>query len=201
VLASIDTVCANGSTNLSLSNAATLPGGLTYQWKSSSDGITYNNIVGASSLPTYSPTNITATTWYQCIVTCGGNSTTFTFVKVLVTPTPVLTVSSATNVCGSGAVLLSASSSVAGTTIRWYSNAAGTTLVGTGATYTTPIISTNTTYYVKGNYGDCESGLLSIVAIVNPFPSNIVITPQADTICVSPNIDSLITTGGLFADG
>ncbi len=201
VLASIDTVCSGGSTNLSLSNAATLPGGLSYQWKSSSDGITYNNIAGASSLPTYSPTNITTTTWYQCLVTCSGNTTTFTAVKVLVTPTPVLTVSSATNVCGSGAVLLTASSSVAGVTIRWFSNAAGTTLVGTGSTYTTPVISTNTTYYVKANYGDCESNLIPIVAIINPFPSNVVINPQADTICVSPNTDSLRTTGGLFANG
>jgi hypothetical protein len=202
VLASIDTVCSGGSTNLSLSNAATLPGGLSYQWKSSSDGITYNNIAGASSIPTYSPTNLTATTWYQCVVTCSGfGTTTFTSVKVLVTPTPILTVSSATNVCGSGTVLLTASSSVAGAVIRWYSNAAGTTLVGTGSTYTTPVISTNTTYYVKAVFGDCESALSSIVAIINPFPSNIVINPQADTICVSPNTDSLRTSGGLFSDG
>lgn len=202
VLASIDTVCSGGSTNLSLSNAATLPGGLSYQWKSSSDGITYNNIAGASSIPTFSPTNLTATTWYQCVVTCSGfGTTTFTSVKVLVTPTPVLTVSSATNVCGSGAVLLTASSSVSGSVIRWFSNAAGTTLVGTGTTFTTPVISTNTTYYVKANYGDCESNLIPIVAIINAFPSNVVITPQADTVCVQPNIDSLRTTGGLFPDG
>ncbi len=201
VLASIDTVCANGSTNLSLSNAGSLPGGLTYQWQSSSNGTTYSNILGASSLPTYSQTNITATTWYQCIASCSGVPTTFNNVKVLVTPRPVITVSSATNICGSGAVVLTASSSVAGATIRWYSNASGTALVFTGATFTTLIISTNTTYYVEAVYGDCESGISPIVAIVNPFPSNIVITPQADTICVSPNIDSLRTTGGLFADG
>jgi hypothetical protein len=200
VLASIDTVCSSGSTNLSLSNAASLPGGLTYQWQSSPNGSAPWTNVG-TSLPTYSPTNITATTWYQCIASCSGVPTTFNNVKVLVTPRPVVTPSSATNICGSGTVALTASSSVAGATIRWYSNAAGTTLVGAGATYTTGVISTNTTYYVEAVYGDCESGISPIVAIVNPFPSNIVITPQADTICVSPNIDSLRTTGGLFADG
>ena len=203
VLATIDTVCSSGSTNLSLSNAGTLSGGLSFLWESSPNGTSGWTTVG-TNLSTYSPTNITATTWYRCTITCtapGGLSTTSFPVKVLVTPTPVLTVTSATNVCGSGTVALTASSSVAGVTIRWYSNAAGSTLVGTGATYTTPVISTNTTYYVKAIFGDCESNLSPIVAIINSIPSNIVINPQADTICVSPNTDSLRTTGGLFVDG
>ena len=60
-------VCPANSFSLSLSGA-TLASGLTYQWQSSPDGITYTNIVGATN-SAYSTTQ-SSDTYYQCIVTC-----------------------------------------------------------------------------------------------------------------------------------
>jgi hypothetical protein len=67
-------VCASNTISLSLQNQSTLSAqsGITYQWQSSTDGTTYANISGATS-STYSTTQ-TASTYYQCVVTCSGGS-------------------------------------------------------------------------------------------------------------------------------
>ncbi len=60
---------------LSLTGATTACG-ITYQWQSSSTGTGgWSNISGAT-LASYSFTGVTATTYYQCILTCSGSSAT-----------------------------------------------------------------------------------------------------------------------------
>lgn len=62
-------------------NGSTLASGLTYQWQSSPDGVTYTNISGAisSSLSTTQ----TAPTFYRCSMTCsGGTAVTSTPIQV-----------------------------------------------------------------------------------------------------------------------
>jgi hypothetical protein len=73
----------NGQTVvLSLQNAT--PGtGVTYQWYSSVDGITYTSEVGQTD-PTYTAT-VTPPTWYYCDVTCSGATTSSTPVQVTLT--------------------------------------------------------------------------------------------------------------------
>lgn len=78
-IASVNPVESGGETVLSLQNA-TSGSGVTYQWQSSTDGTNFSNITGATS-STYTAT-VTAVTWYQCIVTCDGNSGTSTPVEV-----------------------------------------------------------------------------------------------------------------------
>jgi len=81
------TVCSGISFNLSLQN--NIPGsGISYQWQSSTDGVTYTNIPGATAASL--STSLTASTFYQAIVTCSGNSATSTPVQVLL-QAPVIT--------------------------------------------------------------------------------------------------------------
>ena len=82
-IASTDTACRNVSFNLSVSNNLNYYSGLTYQWQSSSDDVTYSNITSANS-NLYS-TNISATKYFRLVVTCndGGNSDTSTSVRVV----------------------------------------------------------------------------------------------------------------------
>ena len=90
----------NTTTNVNLSFTNTLPlistTGLSYQWQSSLDGITYTDIVGATGL-TYSGT-ISALTYFQCVVTCanGAASTTSNSVQVELAPPPSITLNSVT---------------------------------------------------------------------------------------------------------
>lgn len=87
-VASANPVCSGVSFTLSLSGA-TQGLGLAYQWQSSSNGVSFNDIGGANSSSL--TTTATSTTWYQCIVTCNnsGQSATSTALMVNVTPEPV----------------------------------------------------------------------------------------------------------------
>ena len=81
-LASPAAVASGSNTNLSLQNQT--PGtGVTYQWYSSPDGITYTAVIGQTA-PTYTAT-VTANTWYYCDVTCSGATTSSTPVQVTLT--------------------------------------------------------------------------------------------------------------------
>lgn len=82
-LSTAATACAGTNFTLSLQNA-TAGAGVTYQWQSSPDGTTWTNIPGATN-PTL-VRNHTATTYYQCNVTCSGNTGTSTPVMVALTP-------------------------------------------------------------------------------------------------------------------
>lgn len=74
--------CTGTGFNLSLTGASSGVSGLSYQWLSSADGVTFAPIGGATSA-NYSATQ-TDTTWYSCVVTCttSGQDDTSTIVQV-----------------------------------------------------------------------------------------------------------------------
>lgn len=78
-------VCNTADVQLSL-NPVYLMSGLSFQWQSSADGITYTDVAAGGDGPTYTTTQ-TATTWYQAVITCDAS-------EEFVTSTPVQVVSS-----------------------------------------------------------------------------------------------------------
>lgn len=70
--ASPNTICVTSSVSLSLTGI-TFGTGQTYQWQSSPNNSTWTNISGATSFS--HSVNVSATTYFRCVVTCGGNST------------------------------------------------------------------------------------------------------------------------------
>ena len=82
-LATLSAVCNSQNTTLSLQNATTGTG-VSYQWQSSTDGISYTNI-NAATTPSLTTTQ-TANTYYQCIVTCSGNTGTSAPIQVTMQP-------------------------------------------------------------------------------------------------------------------
>lgn len=83
-LASATTACPGVNYTLSL-QTPTLGSGITYQWQSSADGTTWNNVTGATGSTL--TTNHAAATYYRCRVTCSGNTGTSNPVLVALTPT------------------------------------------------------------------------------------------------------------------
>ncbi|NVO02874.1 MAG: T9SS type A sorting domain-containing protein, partial [Bacteroidetes bacterium] len=75
----INPVCSAVNFTLSLQNTPT-SSGITYQWQSSPDNITWSNITGATSA-TYTGSQ-TSSSYYQCLVTCSGNTGTSTPLQV-----------------------------------------------------------------------------------------------------------------------
>ncbi|MFV5688644.1 T9SS type B sorting domain-containing protein [Flavobacterium sp. ZT3R25] len=88
--------------------------------------------------------------------------------------------------CGSGTVMLQATASSG--TVNWYDDAGNP--VGTGNSYTTPILLTTTTYYVDAG---CTTARTPIIATINKIPS-ITSTNTPVTKCGSGPITLLATT-------
>ena len=125
--------------------------GSTLQWQEATSlaGPWTNVGTGAS---TYTPAAaISATMYYRTIATCLSNADTSAVLTVSVNNPQLLTTVPGAR-CGPGTVNLSATGS-AGATFNWYAAATGGVPLFTGTTFTTPIINTNTTYYVAATTG------------------------------------------------
>lgn len=82
-------------------------------------------------------------------------------------------------ICDSGSFVLTATATP-GATISWYDSATGGTVLGTGNTFTTPVINTTTTYYVDAS---CESNRKSVIATINTTPNTPVATQSTYSNC------------------
>jgi hypothetical protein len=76
--------------------------------------------------------------------TCGNFTAPPVAVSVLAAPSPT-----GTDASGVGPASFNLSATGTGGSLSWYDMATGGTLLGTGTTYTTPVISSTTTYYVE----------------------------------------------------
>lgn len=97
----------------------------------------------------YNPTHIyTNPGTYNVTLTSSSNCGTNTTVQnsYIVINTPAAPVANGTQICNPGSVTLNATGTGQ---LSWYSQAIGGTALGTGGSYTTPSISTTTTYYVE----------------------------------------------------
>jgi hypothetical protein len=80
---SANAVCAGVSYNLQL-NGNTSGLGLTYQWQSSLDSLTWSNISGAVN--SFFATSSLQSTYYRCYLTCSGQSDTSSVVLLTINP-------------------------------------------------------------------------------------------------------------------
>ena len=81
-LSTLNPVCSGQNFTLSLSNTSLTPPGFTFQWQSSPDGNTWNNISGATNAT--HTTSLTVSTWYRCEITCTNSGQTNPSVPLLV---------------------------------------------------------------------------------------------------------------------
>ena len=145
-ISSSTSLCYGDAVILHMQNPITGTGN-SYQWQSSTDGVTYNNISGATLDGYYTTPN--QVTYYQCVVTChNGTPVSVASNPVLVDFNNKILSTTPDGRCGTGTVSLQATAT-AGSTINWYSSAVGGTVLGTGSPWETPEISTTTNYYVE----------------------------------------------------
>lgn len=148
-LASDNPVCENQEITLSLQNA-TAGTGVSYQWQSSADGMSFSDIAGeTSSTYTFIPTD---SIWYQCIVVCQNGPTADTSAPLQIDFANYVTAIAGGSRCGTGTVDISASGS-AGSTIYWYDVPSGGLPIGSGSPFTTPSIAATTNFYASAHSG------------------------------------------------
>lgn len=142
----------------------------------------YNTPTGGTALGTgtsFTTPSISVSTNFYVESTDGTCTSTRTAVLATVNVTPSITSTSPSQVCDSGTVTLGATTNAG--TLNWYSLASGGSVLGTGNSFTTPSISTTTTYYVEAVNGSCTSVRVPVIATVNTTPT---ITSTTDaTIC------------------
>lgn len=91
------------------------------------------------------------------------------------------------SICYGTSTTITASS---GTLYKWYNSATGTTSIYTGATFTTPILTTNTSYWVSNSTGSCESPRTMVTVTINPLPTVAVNSP---TVCAGQSANVVAT--------
>jgi gliding motility-associated-like protein len=121
-----------------------------------------------------------------------GCESAATTVTVTVNPLPAAPTAAAVTICSGATATLTATGTG---TLNWFSDAAGSTMVGTGASFTTPALTQNTTYYVQDMNATtgCMSALTAVTVTVNPLPN----TPNAGTpVMVCLGDDVILTAAG-----
>ncbi|MBQ6070437.1 MAG: hypothetical protein IJK85_01660, partial [Bacteroidales bacterium] len=125
--------------DLSLSTSTSYPSGTTYAWSLN------NSSVGTGNPCVTQPSGL-GTQNYKLVVT-NSDCTAENTIAVTVNPGPPTVQGGKT--CGNGTVTLTAVPTVVGATCRWYGAATGGTPLVTATSYTTPVLTSSTTYYVS----------------------------------------------------
>ena len=99
------------------------------------------------------------------------------------------------NRCGTGTVVLSTTGCTG--TVNWFAAATGGASIGTGVSFTTPSISTTTTYYAECTASGCVFPRVAVIATVNPLPSS-TFTASPANICAGVNT-TITYTGTVIA--
>jgi gliding motility-associated-like protein len=103
---------------------------------------------------------------------------TRTVIIATINAIPTITSTTLATRCDTGPVTLGAVASAG--TINWYNVATGGTALGTGTSFTTPIITTTTTFYVDATASLCTTATRTpIIAAVNISPTITSTTPAA----------------------
>jgi gliding motility-associated-like protein len=168
---------------------ASAPGG-TYQW--------YDAATGGTLLATaasYTTPVLTTTTTYYVQTTVAGCAGPRTAVTVTVSPVPAAPTAAAASICSGSTATLTATAP--GGTYQWYSAATGGTLLATAASYTTPVLTATTTYYVQTTVAGCAGPRTAVTVTVNPIP--VAPTAAGITICAG-NTGTITATapGGTY---
>jgi gliding motility-associated-like protein len=136
------TTCEGGQVVVSIANPQS---GFTYNW--------YATATGGTSLFTgtdfVTPTLTGNVTYYaeaENSTGCPSATRAAAVITVMPSPAPPQVSAQGTMICPGTTATLTASSD-AGTTISWYAGATGGTALATGNSFTTPVLSANTTYY------------------------------------------------------
>lgn len=148
-------ICSGDGTVLTVTNPQA---GVNYEWY---DAASNGTLVNTGTTFTVNALN-TTTDYYVQATSASGCGSAAGRVKVTVTvtpkPLPPSVVSGTVNTCIGSTAALSVANPVAGVTYNWYATATSTTILGSGANFTSPQINVPvSTFYVEARSGNCTS--------------------------------------------
>ena len=153
---------------------------LTYQWYSGASGNTASPIGGATGAQmTVTPMN-TSGYWVRVSGTCGTADSQTLTVVVCATPSITSQPQSVSIFSGGSTTLTVAATEATSSSVayQWYRGNSGdvTAFVGSGTSFTTPALTSNTSYWVRVSCGICtpadsQTATVSMCAIPSTLPS------------------------------
>ncbi len=169
--ASTSQLCNTGTSVLALTGNTGI-----IQWQSSPDNTVWTDVATGGTSANYTTPTLTSTTYFRANVTNSTCNSAQSNVLTINVNNPSVTIASPTapTLCGSGSVTLNATGAL-GSTLTWYDAPSGGTVLGTGATYTTPTLTNSATYYVNSSYTTVTSGL---GATGTPTPNNTLLSSE-----------------------
>jgi len=165
--------------------AATPVSGVTFNW--------YDAAIGGNLVHTgnnFTTAALTANAVYYVEAangSCVSSNRTQVTANVTTAVADPSVVQNAVQTCSGSTATLTASSTQPGVTFKWYTQATGGSAIFTGAQFTTPTLTSNTTYYVEASTGTCTSAnRASATVTVNPAP----VAPTVTVVPASQQITS-----------
>lgn len=140
----------------------------------------YDAASGGSEV-TSGTTLIDNTHYFASQTTNGCESTDRLDVLTTINTIPMITSTTPSNRCGTGTVDLGASASTG--TINWYAASTGGASLGTGETFTTPSISTTTSYWVDATANSCTTASRTEVVASVGAGTSITAQPSGVNVC------------------
>lgn len=150
--------------NISWTAPSTAPSGYDIYYSTSSvppTSSTVPSLSGVTGTSVTLPSLTPATAYYVWVRSnCGsGNTSVWSLVSGQFTTAcqpPALISTTGATVCGSGTATLNATAD-AGANVTWYDAATGGNQLGTGTSYTTPVLTTTTNYWATASIGGIQT--------------------------------------------
>lgn len=163
-------ICEAGTTTLEV---AATSGTITWY-----DAQTGGNILATGT--TYTTLPLTATVTYYAEANDNGcTAAARTPVTATVNPQPTLTTAVTATGCEGSSINLAATPSAG--IVNWYADGVGGTPLGTGNTFATPVLTSDTVFYAEADHDGCISAQREAVAVtVLPLP---VVTDEVIYFC------------------
>ncbi len=158
---------------------ATATAGATISWYATATGGTALKTGNSFTTPT-----INSTTTYYVDAGCESNRKSVT-ATVNATPTNPVAGQPFYSNCGPGSVTIQASSNIG--FINWYTTSIGGTSLFTGENFTTPVISTNTTYYAEASNNGCINNTRIPIEVKIYTPP--VVTDETKILCQNQQVN------------
>jgi len=168
--------CTNSVATITVTSAPSVPGNM-FAWYDDASIMTPIAYGGVFNSP---PLTANTTYWVAEINQASGCAGFATQVDVSPNPTGTVTPPTAngTEICYNTSASLVASAS--GATLTWYTDAVLTNAVQVGAEYTTPLLTTSTSYWVTATVNGCESAATQVdVDVRDELPTPDVATTLA----------------------
>ncbi|GAB2528099.1 Ig-like domain-containing protein [Rufibacter soli] len=174
----------------------------TYVWEQSTTSGTASDftVIPGAQDKDYTPGYLSKTTWFRRLASTGGCISPSEAVMIKVDPLPAALSSNSRVICEGTSTVLTINGTAQ---CQWFDQPSGGTVLGASTSFTTPVLTATTTFYVQVlNENGCPSPRTAIEVIVNKAIGNNIASATGDQVlCGGATPTTLIGSVPAGGDG